>query len=80
MSHTEEFTLDHFILTNRIGTKHQAKIRKDFDRMVSGEVEPFAPDQVPGYLHDVFLRMARQARYKAVNANQKFNAEKTYLP
>lgn len=77
----DDFTpLDHFLLTNQIAAQHHRKIRQSFDRMVAGEIEPFAPDQVPGILHDTFLRLARQARYNALSAGKTFNPSKSYMP
>ena len=74
--------LECFLMNHRqaIKASHREQITKHFDRMLAGHVEPFAPDKLPGYLHDEFLRLACQERYKAVNAGKNFDEKQSYLP
>lgn len=75
-------TLELFLLKNKIKAAARKPITHHFDRMLAGEVEPFAPDQLPGHLHDDFLRMVRQELYLKKNTGKEFIVKpgKSYLP
>ncbi len=77
---TDHTALEQFFILNQIPAASCAKIIKYYTRMMAGEIEPFAPDQLPGHLHDDFMRIVRQAIYERRSEGQIFNSKKAYLP
>lgn len=72
--------LERLFILGKISPANQDKITGHYHRMLAGEIEPFAPDQLPAHLHDDFLRLVRQAIYERRSAGQIFNSKKAYLP